>query len=252
MGEYNNDNQKKLNQERIEMIKIKQGLVDASEIAKAESEKKPEIPMTFKKKVENFFYHYKSTVIVVAFVVILGGYFTFDYITTVRPDGGAIYLTQTMGVSSNYDKIENIMNKYGKDYNGDNKISYQIFYIPIDNTKTLNPQVVQANITKMVAEISRPDSMLIFADEAQDSDLKFANTLADLRSEYPDNENVKEFGFYLKDTKFKDLIGADKISDGLFVGIRKVKENEKYTEKMKEKYDIARNVLDGLIKELSY
>ena len=241
--------EKRINQERIELLKIKQGR--KSDLDFAEKTEKIKSPEGAWAKIENFFYHYKVAVIVGIFILGAAVFLIQDYINTERPDGGLLYITETMGVSSNYEKIENILSQYGKDYNGDGKKYYPVYYIPIDDKASLNPQIVQANMSKLMVEFQDGETLLIIANEKQDEDMKFGKVLADLTGEFPDNENVKPFGFYLKGTKFAELLGVDDVPEGTFIGIRKVVKNEKYSEEMQEKYDIAHDILVNFIEEMS-
>lgn len=241
--------EKELERERVEVLKIRNGLSAPAE----DNKDVPYKPMTFKDKIENFFYHYKLVVICSAIVLAFCIYSVYSYVTQVTADGDLLYITQTFGVSTNYTYLQDDLSRYCPDFNNDGHNYFHVSYNPIDVDQTSDSQTYQANIIKFMTSIDSADTMLIIANDKQDGDCKFANSLVDLRELYPDNEKVGQFGFYLKGTKFADIlqIDDDKIDDHLFIGIRKVTEGKKYTEKMKKTYEVAMTTLDGFIKEMS-
>ena len=66
-------------------------------------------------------------------------------------------------------------------------------------------------------------------------------TLINLEELYPDNPNIKGYGFYLKGTDFASEIGYEEndIPDDLYIGVRKVDKNLSSAKKTKENYDHA-------------
>ena len=76
--------ERKLQDERIELMRMKQGLIEESETI--HEEKEEEIKLTFGKKISNFFYHNKWWLGLAVFFVALGSYLAYDLITKPRPD----------------------------------------------------------------------------------------------------------------------------------------------------------------------
>ena len=77
--------------------------------------------------------------------------------------------------------------------------------------------------------------------------------LVNLEELYPDNPNVKKYGFYLKDTKFAEKIGYSGIvDDDVYIGIRKPADTTWASQKdMQKVYDESIIVLDRIIKDLT-
>ena len=84
----------KLRQERIELMKLKQGVISEEDI-----ETVPEEVRTYTvwEKIGNFFYHNKAFIIVGIMLVALAAFLIYDFIRKERPD------VQSMYIAADYD-----------------------------------------------------------------------------------------------------------------------------------------------------
>ena len=64
--------------DKRELLKLKQGLIEESETI--QEEKHEVIELHGWKKVSNFFYHYKWHVVVITFFVLVIGFFVYDLV----------------------------------------------------------------------------------------------------------------------------------------------------------------------------
>ncbi|MBQ9982217.1 MAG: hypothetical protein IJP18_06585 [Oscillospiraceae bacterium] len=236
----------KLMQDKVELIKIKQGVSDKG-ISVQEEEKKN---YTLKEKIGNFFYHNKLWIIM--FVVFGGmiGFMVHDYATKDNPDMTVMVLVDDYELSLRTEKIEAIMNEYIEDVNENGEAHVTVYYMPV--SEDLDPYTLQANSTKFFALMQDGETMMVIADPVIAQRLIPEQTLEDLSEHFPENENVKDYGFYLSGTDFaKEIEYPEKFSDDIYIGIRKVKEGLKYTDEMQKNYDIAYKVLEKLIERYS-
>ncbi len=74
---------KKIQQERIELIRLKQGVITESDTIHEEKEEKPKLP--FWKKVGNFFYHNKWWLGITTALVVIFTFLIVDYFSKVKP-----------------------------------------------------------------------------------------------------------------------------------------------------------------------
>ena len=85
MANNKESEQERLLREKRELLKLKQGLVEDSDII--EVDKHEEIPELHGwKKIENFFYHYKVPLIVGVVASLFIGYMIFDTVTKEKND----------------------------------------------------------------------------------------------------------------------------------------------------------------------
>lgn len=235
----------KLLKEKIQIKQMKLGLADAKN---ANEEKKETIILTKNEKFKNFIYYYKWTIVIIATLLIIVGVSVYEQVTKIVPDGGVLVLAYNPEISNNYVKVEKMLESVGIDYNKDGNIDYYCSYLPQDIET--DAQLNEAYAMKFMVELELSDNMLVIADSTDEERMKYDETLADLSEIFPDNKNIKEYGFYLKDTKFAEMLGIKEVSDTMFMGIRKV-QNISDKDVMQEKYDIAVEMLGQLIDELS-
>ncbi|MGN0682717.1 MAG: hypothetical protein ACI4JY_03480 [Oscillospiraceae bacterium] len=111
--------------ERLELLKMKQGIISESELIPEEQEEQPApAPLTLKQKIANFFYYYKLHLLIGAAAVFL---ITFMVVQTVRRDTPDIevLLVETVrgsGLSSRTTQIERALEQYCPDFNLDGKV----------------------------------------------------------------------------------------------------------------------------------
>jgi len=137
---------------------------------KIEEEKKTvtEKPQGFKKKTENFFYHYKVHVIAGIFILVLAVIFIRDLVTRPNYDftvlmAGGVYVS-----AENEELLTKRMQAYGVDVNGDGQvlISFSPIYL-IDATDNAEyAEQMMASQMKFVAEVSTGDSYIYVMDQA--------------------------------------------------------------------------------------
>ncbi len=212
----------KLRQEKLELLKLKQGIISEEDIPK---EEKVEKQYTVGEKVSNFFYHNKMYIIFISLIVIILGFLAFDMLTNVKPDVSVMFIATDYNVTFMTSKMEDVLEQYCEDYNGDGEVYVRVSYLPaiVDTTGGQSGLYYQqADQTKLVAEFQAADSIIIIADYDSCEEIGIAEgVLADLSETYPDDENVSELGYMLNGTSFAEDIGYDGLADNLFIGFRK-------------------------------
>lgn len=134
-------------------------------------DKKPETP---KKKWENFWYYHRLHVLIAAAVVLLAAVFIAQSLQTVKPDYTVGMITSTACSDSTIDALQTAMQKYGKDLNGDGRVTVQInqyTIAPSDSGTSsglsgVNPEVQAAMQTKLVADLTTGTSIIFITDDA--------------------------------------------------------------------------------------
>ena len=238
---------KTLAEERVELLKIKQGLITESD--KIDLSPDDEKQYTFWEKIKNFVYHNKWWLGIAAFLV-------YDTLTTTKSDINIMLLCDDTELYTHYQDIGKYFDSLTEDYNNDGENYANVLYIPISddenaNTKSLSPY--DSNLTKLSSEFQMGETMLVIADKKSADLIIPDETLINLEELYPDNPNIKGYGFYLKGTDFASEIGYEEndIPDDLYIGVRKVDKNLSSAKKTKENYDHALIMLENVINDLS-
>ena len=120
---------KKIQQERIELIRLKQGVITESDTIHEEKEEKPKLP--FWKKVGNFFYHNKWWLGITTALVAIFTFLIVDYFSKVKPDLIVMLLTDDAELQSDTTALEAYLEQFTDDENGDGKIQVDIYPIPV-------------------------------------------------------------------------------------------------------------------------
>lgn len=243
---------KTLAEEKVELLKLKQGVISESDkLDLKPDEKKHYTPW---QKFKNFIYHNKWWLGISTFFVMIAAFLVYDTLTTTKPDIKFMLLCNDTELYYRIEDIGKYFDQFTDDYNDDDKNCADILYIPIsENEDTNSMGLYESSLTKLSAEFQMGETMLVIADKNSAELIMPEETLVNLEELYPDNPNVKEYGFYLKNTDFAELIGYTdgNIPDDIYIGIRKVTQTLTSEKEMQEHYDQAIETLDKIIKELS-
>ena len=206
----------KLRQEKLELLKLKQGIISEEEIPKEEKEEKH---YTVSEKIGNFFYHNKMYIILGTLFAALAIFLLYDWISTVSPDVAVMIIASDEEFEYITGNMEQVLERYCRDYNGDGKIYVRVSYLPAEKEDISYEG--QANSTKLMAEFQAGDSIIVIADHKVCETMRITEgVLADLSGIYPGDENVSELGYMLNGTSFAEDIGYEDLSEDLFVAFR--------------------------------
>lgn len=239
---------KKIQQERIELMRLKQGIIEESETIREEKEEKPKL--SFWKKISNFFYHSKWWLWITVFIVGVFAYLFIDYITQVRPDMIVMVLTDDEEIQLRTQELEEYFEQFTDDENGDGKIQVDIYPIPVTDDIGVNDYYT-GDATKLSTQMMLSDCVMVLTDTKANAYINADDTLEDLEAIYPDNENVRGNGYYLRHTDFATKIGyPGNVDRDLSIGLRTPIKTYDSLEDMQETYDIAKKVLERIMADL--
>ncbi|MBP5432747.1 hypothetical protein [Ruminococcus sp.] len=243
--------EKKIHDERIELMRLKQGLISEEESAIHE-EKEEEIKLTLGKKIGNFFYHNKWWLGLGTFFVVLAIFLIADILRTPRPDMTVLMLCQNNDVGGSV-FLEDFFTEFTEDFNGNGKVLASVYYIPYSSNEYDN--YTSGASVKLTTYLNSAEAVIIIGNKQTTEELLVPDqTLTDLSSIYPDDPHVKDWFYYLKGTNFAQKIGVpeDCITDDMFLAIRKpIKLVNDSKEEMQETYDKDFPVFDSIVKSLS-
>ncbi|MGN0599559.1 MAG: hypothetical protein ACI4JK_06650 [Oscillospiraceae bacterium] len=220
--------EKKLERERIELIKLKQGVISEEDIP---HEKEPVREYTVWEKIGNFFYHNKMPLFVGAIIVLLVVFLVRDIVTNKKPDVAVMIMANDREFDLRTGDIEKLFEPYCEDFNGDGEVYVRVSYLPaIYDDNSTDVYFNQSYQTKLMAEFQGGDSIVVIADAevcktvgidtVSENGNPVEPILADMRTIYPDDENSMQLGYMLSGTSFAEDIKYTEMSDGLFIGFR--------------------------------
>lgn len=220
--------EKKLERDRIELMKLKQGIISDEDIP---HEAEPVKEYTVWEKIGNFFYHNKMPLIVGAVLVLLAVFLIRDVVTNKRPDVAIMIMASDSELDFRTGDIEKLLEPYCEDFNGDGEVYVRVSYLPaVYSDDNLDAYFNQSAQTKLMAEFQSGDSIIVIADAETCHTVGIDNVsengnpvdpiLVDMRTIYPDNKNCTELGYMLSGTSFAEDIKYTAMSDSLFIGFR--------------------------------
>lgn len=237
--------EEQLRQERLELIRLKQGVIAESETIHEEREAVKKY--TIWQKLGNFFYHNKWWMGMAAFFVFIGGYLTVQTLTTVKPDMIVLLLVHddyfNAACSGN---ICALFEQYIGDENGDGRVNVEVYYIPASEV-TADRDGYTGDSTKLFAEFQTGEAVLVISDAGADAFIVPDNNLMDLEDSLGQYEQTDGIRFYLADTGFAEAVGWEEpLDEDVYIGVRKVKKTMDSEEKMQAVFDISFPALEQL------
>lgn len=241
--------ERQLLEEKKELIRLKQGQVEKSEIIHEEAPE--EKKLTLWQKITNFFYHNKWWLGIGVLIACIGIFLIYDLATKRKPDYSILMVTQNDEIGYSEAFID-YLESYCEDFNDDGRILASVMYIPYSD----NAQYNYANgiDTKLTAEFQTNDAVIVLGGEKTTNFLDPEKVFVNLEELYPDNPNVDGYVFYLKDTEFAEHLGIpeESVTDDMFLAIRKPQKLLYSDEsELQETYDKDFPIFDSIIKDLT-
>jgi len=243
------EHDRRLNAEKIELLRLKQGIIEESETI--HEEKEEEIKLSFSKKISNFFYHNKWWLGMGVIGAVTVVWLTASLLSRPHPDMVVSIIGDSYALGEG-SSVSDYFASFADDFNGNGKVEVEVHYLPY----TDNYQANYANgvDTKLTATMQSADSVIIIAGPEVPELMKSADVFEDLAGRYPDNPNVRDYAFMLSGTDFtaKVGLGFGGLPEGWFMAIRTPKKLLYTSEKaMRETYDKDLPVFDAVIRDLS-
>lgn len=216
MSEY--EQYKRDRQRLIETTRVKMSTPDGG-AGVVKEDYQPIKPNTFKKKWENYWYHYKWITFGVAFAFILVIVFVWQIIFKIQYDAKMVIVSEypfDVVTESYQEKLKPLVTEFTKN----NKIDIEISSLQQDYSgkNKLSPEIVQANFVKLSASISELDCFIYMIDEAtyksfKDMDLDFM----DLTKLVDSKKLDKPDRYSLKGTKLAEKLELGKSADNMYL-----------------------------------
>lgn len=218
------EEQRKLLEKR-ELLKLKQGIVEESDIVEVDKPQE-KVELHGWKKVENFFYHYKWRVIVLTVVAFFVGIMVCQTVFKERNDLYVLVVSTTnqSGLYVKTDDIEKALERYCPDFDGNGYVHVGVNSINL-STETGISDFTDSEQLKFTSEISTGDSQMYLADEGivalmdemGKGEIQYFNIFSE---QYPDAPLYKGQGLQLNTTQFTDFARWASCPDTVGVYVR--------------------------------
>ncbi|MBP5618468.1 MAG: hypothetical protein J6X61_04910 [Clostridia bacterium] len=149
-------------------------------------------PVTFKQKVENFWFYHKKAVLLGGFLVIAFGFALWQFLTREKPDYIVMLAMDKTVPAAVIETVEDELSALGEDLNGDGRVIVSVY----DVSTAADRETQKANATKMLAELQNGEVMLFLTDGVYFDKLNDLQVFEE-RADFPDREGL---AWNLRDT----------------------------------------------------
>lgn len=244
-------------QEKIELLKMKQGLIEESEVI-PESGYVKMTELHGWEKFKNFFYRNKAFIFIGTFLVVIIGVCVGQIIFRERDDLHVIIVasSEDSELGWRYNDFEKALEQYCPDFDGNGKIHVSVNYMNRSVAGEVLSEMEQINAQRLTAELTSAKAQLIIADEDfvewminDRGSEHFFLTQTDKCSEDMLYKNV---GVRANETQLTETIHWEKCPDEVILLVREelnngtgsVKRNAQNRERAQI---VLQNILDGNI-----
>ncbi|MBP3747436.1 MAG: hypothetical protein J6I47_08235 [Ruminococcus sp.] len=210
---------KRIREEKLELLRLKQGLIEESDTIHEVKEEKVE--MSFGKKVSNFFYHNKWWLGIGTLFAFITVFLVYSLVTKPSPDMVVLIIAnnEELGEMS---EVKDYVESFVDDFNDNGKTEASIYYIGYSDNEYRN--YATGTDGKLTAQLQSADSVIVIGSDKLDMLMSPdpASSFIDLSQIYPDNPHVKGYKFMLSGTPFAERINLDPkyITDDLYIAVR--------------------------------
>ncbi len=139
------------------------------------------------KKISNFLYHNKWWLGITVFIAGIFVFLIVDFVTKERPDMIVLLLTDDAEMQSHTQQLEEYLEQFTDDENGDGKVHVDVYPIPVsENINDMD--YYTGNATKLSAEFQMGEAVMLFTDTRANDYIMASETLTDLSEKYPGHE----------------------------------------------------------------
>lgn len=234
--------------EAIRIKKIKQGLIpdEESENYQREKAEREARPVSLEEKWNNFWYHYKATVIIVGFLIVSVLFLTLQGLTKEKYDTTVLLCSYSYYDDTTINAFSKDFAKYMVDTDGNGEVNIGVFQANYSAPGDVPDQggYEQALQTRIMAEIVDGENC-IFILHKQFLD-KFAEkeVFADLRTLIGAKGDEPVYGISLADSNLLKGKAFEKDRDNYYVAIRVYKEGTE-----QQKYKAQANAIKALVND---
>lgn len=250
------------NEDKRELLKLKQGIITESDIIKEEGAAADKVHYEvkgFKNKLINFLYLYKWQMIVIIFFAVIISFLVYTTVSKEKADIRVLIFSGEQEISGvlyyKTHDIELALEQYTPDFDGNDSVHADTYYIDMYPGQDGTYHTISQ--TKLMSEVGMAAAQIYIADRAQLTtilgDQEESKGFEDLSALYPDNPQVVDKYYYkVKGSPFAETaLYVEACPDDLYIAVRS---NEfsgyaKVDDSILENHRKALEVLDNIVND---
>ena len=222
--------EKNLQDKKIELVKLRQGVIDSSDVIKEVHEEKPKL--TLGQKISGAWYRSKWLIIFVIVIALAFAYIIYDMVTAEKPDFTVLVVSNDTALYYRTPEVEAFFESFCDDVNGDGEVNVLIYNI--STGYSADPTMASSHQAQLMTQLQDGENVLVVADAKTDFEL------IDFRGEYPEDKNITELGLLLNCQYVRDALKWEAMPDGVYLGVRNpTKLLSTSAEEMQKQVDLA-------------
>lgn len=241
---------RRIAQDKLDLIKMKAGIAEGDEVIREVHEEKRELHGM--EKVANFFYHEKWWIILAIFGMAVLIFMIVDAVNQVKPDLEILMICDNaLGSDNSRELLEDKLEQYITDRNGDGEVSVQIINCALNDYK--HDMIYNNNSQKFFANIQQGQIIMVLTDSNTDPDFQ-ALMVSDLPEKLPDNEYIDEQGLSLNFGFLADELECEFLPNDIHLCMRRPVSTldgtiEEMQENFDEDFELFKLIAEGLTEQ---
>ncbi|MCM1529500.1 MAG: hypothetical protein NC093_05830 [Alistipes sp.] len=239
---------KRLEQERLELLKLKHGVIEESEAIHEETEEK--VRLSLWGKIKNFFYHNKWWLGIGTVTAFIAVFLIVNLITRPNPDMIVLMIGENYTLNEESD-LTDYITSFCEDFNENGKTEAAVYYIPY--TGDQGKDYANGVQTKLTVEVQSGEAVIVIGNNMADEVFYDTDSLVDLETLFPGNDHVNGCKLMLSGTKFAEKVGVPPsvVGEEWFLAIRKPQKLMNTSQKKMQKvYDRDVEVFMALVEDI--
>ncbi|WP_124101128.1 hypothetical protein [Ruminococcus sp. Marseille-P6503] len=237
---------RRIAQERIELMKLKNGVISESETIKEEHQQARQLHGV--EKLSNFWYHNKIWILFAAFIIVVVGYITYDTLTREKPDITVMMIADN-GLQLRTDELEAFFEKYTDDLNGDGEVHVSVLSLPLNSSTADTMQ--QGYQSKFLAQLQSSECIMVITDSNTEPDFQEIMK-SDLSDDFPGNPYIDEYGLSLNFKFLSEELKFEYMPNDVHLCLRiPIKTVSDSLEEMQESYDTNFRIFSRIVEDLT-
>lgn len=156
--------EKELQEKKIELTKLKMGVIDESETIKEVHEEAPEL--TLGEKLDNIWYRSKWIILFVIFCVVAGTYIIYSQVTSEKADMTVLVVMDNNALYARTEEVEEFLEQYCDDLDGNGYVHVLVYNIVLSDLEDVTSSTsAQA---QLMTQLMTGDNILIISDGTTD------------------------------------------------------------------------------------
>lgn len=242
--EYQNDKKAKLEAMRVKKLSA-EAVISQQENRSGAAQAETNMPMSFKNKWGNYWYHYKYITIGMAFVVVCVVSILFSIFANKKFD-----ITIAIASETSFDGGDTVMEEnllqFVKDYDGNGKpeVNIQTFQLEGTESANISSQMLYMNHAKLLGTVADGETFIYMLDEEAYRQLKEVDVqFLDLQK-LTDSQRVEGDKYLLNGANLNQKLGLNAVLDDMFICIidfDKFNQNSRKNEKILREYEKSKS-----------